>query len=464
MKLKPKKSSVFTKIFAYTMFLLVLMSLAAVAVFAPQFLSFYRAENQRQLAGVFQPMVRQFEGKSPDEVAHIARVFYDKNQSFRFIVKDDSGDVLFSSPDAEESERFQLMLGFTRGADTEQVPEPVALIDELPARSRVQNVIASADASTITTVHDELPARVQVQNIVTSTAHTIATVKIQENTYTVLSNTVGSVPVDYGTLAGKTLLALLSMIAIGVLGAVLFARKVTKPLEDELARERVMEENQRLFFSAASHELKTPIAATEALVEGMIANIGDYKNHPKYLRECLKNLDSQNRLVSEILELVKLSDDQAAPLLVPLSLAELGDSLIAEYRPLAEQRGITISADFPVVAVRADRNLLHRALSNVIANAVQNTPENEAIRIGVEQWEHHIRLSVLNTGAYIPDEFLCRLFEPFYRPDPARSRNHARSGLGLTIVKKSLNRMGIPFALENTSEGVLFWLDMEASL
>ena len=69
-----------------------------------------------------------------------------------------------------------------------------------------------------------------------------------------------------------------------------------------------MEENQRLFFSAASHELKTPIAATEALIEGMIANIGDYRNHPKYLRECLKNLDAQNLLVSEILELVKFSD------------------------------------------------------------------------------------------------------------------------------------------------------------
>jgi two-component system sensor histidine kinase VanS len=146
---------------------------------------------------------------------------------------------------------------------------------------------------------------------------------------------------------------------------------------------------------------------------------------------------------------------------VPQDPAEICKALIAEYRPLAEQRGIEIHTDLPGLKVRADRGLLHRALSNVIANAVQNTPENGAVRISAEKRGNLIRLAVLNTGAYIPEEFPDRLFESFYRPDPARSRNHARSGLGLTIVKKSLDRMGIPFALENTGEGVVFWMDLE---
>jgi two-component system sensor histidine kinase VanS len=286
---------------------------------------------------------------------------------------------------------------------------------------------------------------------------------IREDTYVLLGNPAGGDRLDYGDLAAKSLLALGIMIFIGILGAGLFTLKITGPLEEELARERVMEENQRLFFSAASHELKTPIAATEALIEGMIANIGDYTNHPKYLRECLKNLDAQNRLVSEILELVKLSDEKAEPLLVPLDAAEIGRALIAEYRPLAEQRGIAISAALPGLMVRSDRGLLHRALSNVIANAVQNTPENGTVRMGAEKRGDRIRLSVLNTGARIPEESLSRLFEPFYRPDPARSRNRARSGLGLTIVKKSLDRMGVPFGLENSDEGVVFWMDVEAA-
>ncbi|MDR0730701.1 MAG: HAMP domain-containing histidine kinase [Treponema sp.] len=418
-----KKSRVFTRIFAYTMLLLVLMSLAAVAVFARQFVSFYRAENRRRLALVFQPVIREFEGKNPEEVAEIARGFYDKNQSFQFVVKDGSGNVLFSSARAEEDGKYRMMFQLTRET-VSALPNP------------------------------EQPELMQPEDNI------IGTVK---DTYTLLGNPADGEPVDYGDLAVKSLLALVMMIAIGVLGAVLFAWKVTGPLEKELARERLMEENQRLFFSAASHELKTPIAATGALIEGMIANIGDYRNHPKYLRECLKNLDAQNRLVSEILELVKLSDEKAGPLPLPLDLAEIGRALAAEYRPLAEQRGIEIHAALPGLGVRADPGLLHRALSNVVANAVQNTPENGAVRIAAERRGKLVRLSVLNTGACIPAESLDRLFEPFYRPDPARGRNQGRSGLGLTIVKKSLDRMGVPFALENTAEGVVFWLDLEAA-
>jgi two-component system sensor histidine kinase VanS len=216
-----------------------------------------------------------------------------------------------------------------------------------------------------------------------------------------------------------------------------------------------------LFFSAASHELKTPIASARALVEGMIANIGDYKDHPKYLRECLKTFDAQTRLVSEILEIVKLSDERTEPIQIALNLREIGTALVAEYQPIAERQGITILAELPDISVRADQCLLHRALSNVISNAVQNTPEHGTIQISTELGKSRcIRLHILNKGAQIPKDLLSRLFEPFYRLDPARNRNSARSGLGLTIVKKSLDRMNIPFGLENTPEGVLFWMDL----
>jgi two-component system sensor histidine kinase VanS len=99
-----------------------------------------------------------------------------------------------------------------------------------------------------------------------------------------------------------------------------------------------MENNQRTFFSAASHELKTPIATASALVEGMMANIGDYRDHRKYLRECLRTLNAQNRLVSKILEIVNLSDGRREPFSQAVDLAELLASLIDEYGPIAEQR------------------------------------------------------------------------------------------------------------------------------
>ena len=414
------KISVFTKIFAYTMLLLLLMSMAAVLLFARQFISFYRDEQQRRLSRSFQPILALMSDreKSIDEILEAAEVFANNNQSFKFHIQEGNGNVIFTTMDTDDIEtamnnsnvslRMRFM-GMTRNLG--EAPSIAGPLSEGPAIGYVFTGYSSEFAR-----------------------------------------------IQYGDLIRRSLLALGFMLMIALLGAVLFAKGVTKPLEDEIIRERAMEENQRLFFSAASHELKTPIAAARALVEGMIAGVGDFKDHRKYLRECLKTLDSQTRLVSEILEIVKLSDKETECVPTILDLAELGNTVLTEYRPLAEQRGLSIQGDFPRLSIQADRNLLQRVLSNVIANAVQNTPSGGTIRIETEAHKN-LRLRILNTGARIPEELVSRLFEPFYRLDLARTR-HEQSGLGLAIVKKALDRMKFPFALENTPEGVLFWVDI----
>jgi len=197
----------------------------------------------------------------------------------------------------------------------------------------------------------------------------------------------------------------------------------------------------------------------------MIAGVGDYKDHRKYLRECLKTLDSQSHLVSEILEIVKLSDAEAGNKNVSIDLEELGNAVLEEYRPLAEQRGLLINGEFKKARVQADGNLLRLVLSNVMANAVQNTASGGSVRVYTEEPQKArkekkgLRLCVLNTGAQVPEEILPKLFDPFFRADTART-GQGRTGLGLAIVKKALDRMKFSFALENTAEGVLFWADL----
>jgi two-component system sensor histidine kinase VanS len=404
-----KNRSVFAKIFAYTMLLVLLISLAAVFLFSREFLSFYRSEQRRLLAASFEPMLSVIadKGRSQEEIAEFARVFSNNNQSFKFLIRKEDGKVIFSTPNAAD------------------LPEDDS---GLSLRLRFATVTRNQGVE-------------------------------MENVYIFSGYNLGSGFIDYGGLVRRSLLALAIMLIIAVLGAVLFARKVTKPLEDEIIRERAMEENQRLFFSAASHELKTPIAAARAIVEGMIAGVGDYNDHPKYLRECLNTLDSQARLVSEILEIVKLSGEETEPSLHFFDLADLGNAVLAEYRPLAEIKNLLIHGEFPHVSVRCDRGLLQRVLSNVIANAVQYTEEGETIRI-TSNGQKSLCISILNTGAHISEEVVSRLFEPFYRLDTARTRHGTQSGMGLAIVKKALDRMKLPFALENTEEGVLFWVDL----
>ncbi|GHT98141.1 sensor protein VanSB [Spirochaetia bacterium] len=441
---------IFTKVFAYTMLLMVLMILVTVALFAQQFLSFYRSEEMQQLTDVFQPVISQFEGKTPAEIAELARDFANKNQTFSFVIEDAAGNVLFATPQAEgalsanEQDRANRMFLMRIAKSGEE--------STVTVRSAMPGAVVPLD--TLSSMRAEPLPNGPTESVPTR-------VYMAPGELTLRGITTIAVARNYGDLALRSLLALMIMLAIGALGAVIFALKVTKPLEDEIVRERMMEENQRHFFSAASHELKTPIAATNALIEGMIANVGDYRDHPKYLRECLRMLNAQNRLVSEILEIVNLSDEKVEPVCMPLPLAELVTSVLSEYRAVAERNGQTITADIPGITISADRNMFRRALSNVISNAVQNTTENETIHLWTgEETGGTIRLNILNPKAHIDGEILQRLFEPLYRIDAARNRNASRSGLGLTIVKKALDRMGIAFALENTEQGVLFWMDL----
>jgi two-component system sensor histidine kinase VanS len=427
-KAESPKRGIFTKVFGYTLIFLVLLIALAAALFAQQFLSFYRSGQTQQLSNAFQPLLDRLIGKGPGEIALIAGDFYEKNQSFRFSIEDQEGRTIYATPPGA-------------GPD----------MDEAGLGQRIMFHLDRGDTRFTLRGVSSLP-----------------------------------VTVNYRALLGKILLALALMLAFCVLSALVFARRITRPimrlaaevrrmakreevppparrndeigqlardiydmydalketiarLEREVEREREMEEQQRAFFSAASHELTTPVAAIRALTEGMLSDIGEYRDHRKHLRECLGLLDAQNRLVSEILEIEKLAENRGAPRFEKLDPAELCAALIAEHGPIAEQRRQRILPELSAPPVRADRRLLGRVLSNVLSNALRNSPEGETIRIWDEQREPALlRLCVFNPGA----------------------RLEGRGGLGLTIVKRALEAMEIPYALQNSDGGVLFWMDL----
>src|SRR5690606_6958066 len=128
---------------------------------------------------------------------------------------------------------------------------------------------------------------------------------------------------------------------------------------------------------------------------------------------------------------------------------------------IAEARKQSVEVDIPEgLSVTVDSKLLGKAFSNVLLNAIQNTPEGGRIDIYAMESGAKVELCVLNRDVAIPEELLQRLFEPFYREDQARNREQGRSGLGLTIVRKTLELMDIPYSLENTEQGVLFRMEL----
>ncbi|MDR0425069.1 MAG: HAMP domain-containing histidine kinase [Clostridiales Family XIII bacterium] len=440
-----KNHGLFVKVFTYTVISVLLLVVVAAALFSGQFMLLFRTMQTRQIIASYQPLVERIHAGGDNGIAESARRFSARNQSFEFFVADKDGNPLYATPNADTSGEF--------GGDFYFV------------------------------VHNEMDFRIIAQN------------------------RTGLGPL-YREILGRIAAVLAIMLALCLACAFVFARRITRPikaladatdrmarledvpplpgrndelgalgrdvhsmyerlkttiakLEGEILRERELEETQRYFFSAASHELKTPIAAATALLEGMIENVGDYKDHPKYLRECARLMDAQSRTISGMLEIVRLDDGKIVPSPEKLDIRGAVSALLPEFRTLAEANGLRMAIDIPEgQSCLADPQMLGKALSNLMLNAVQNTPYGHEIRIWSLPGADVCRLCILNTGARIDGAALPKLFAPFYRADKARSQKDGRSGLGLAIVQKTLAAMDITFALENAPDGVLFWMDL----
>jgi len=105
--------------------------------------------------------------------------------------------------------------------------------------------------------------------------------------------------------------------------------------------------------------------------------------------------------------------------------------------------------------------MFSKVLSNVLSNATQNSPTDAQIRIAAKyERGGTVCLTIWNEGAKIPKNIISNIYEPFYRTDEARTAGEGRSGLGLTIVKKALDLMGIAFEIKNADGGVLFQMNI----
>jgi two-component system sensor histidine kinase VanS len=128
----------------------------------------------------------------------------------------------------------------------------------------------------------------------------------------------------------------------------------------------------------------------------MLANIGDYKDHPKYMRECLKMMDAQSKIISDILEIVSLNDGKIVPVPEKLDIRRTISEILADFHTLSEANDQRIVTDIPDgQTCLADPKMLRKALSNVILNAVQNTPKGGEIRIWSDPIADQYRLCVL---------------------------------------------------------------------
>ena len=199
---------------------------------------------------------------------------------------------------------------------------------------------------------------------------------------------------------------------------------------------RRLDSIRRDFVANISHELKTPIGALSILSEAVLEASNDPEAIAKFASRMQSEAKRLSGLVQEIIDLSRLQDDDPLKNGKPVDLAEVITEAIDQSRLNAENRKIALVFEsVDGVKVNGDRAQIMMAIHNLIENAINYSPNGTRVAITLKVLNAIAEVAVSDQGIGIPEKDLERIFERFYRVDPARSRLTGGTGLGLSIVK-----------------------------
>lgn len=206
---------------------------------------------------------------------------------------------------------------------------------------------------------------------------------------------------------------------------------------------RRLDSIRRDFVANISHELKTPIGALSILSEAVL----EASNDPEAISKFASRMQAESKrlsdLVQEIINLSRLQDDDPLKNGKFINLSEVITDAIDQSRLNAEKRKINILFEaLDEAQVLGDRSQVGMAINNLIENAINYSPDNTRVAVTLKVNEEIAEIAVSDQGIGIPEKDLERIFERFYRVDPARSRLTGGTGLGLSIVKHIANNHG----------------------
>ena len=225
-----------------------------------------------------------------------------------------------------------------------------------------------------------------------------------------------------------------------------YSRRVTATSRDEVgelarafngmaAELEQVDRVRRDLVANASHELRTPIGALRAKLENLVDGVEE--TDALVLEGLLDQVVRLGELTEQLLDLSKL-ESGAVPLeRVDVPTRGLLDGLAADWTLRAAERGVRIEIDVdpPALVLRADGPRLRQVLENLLVNAIRHSPKSGAIVLRARAVDGNVRLEVADQGAGITAAESERVFERFYRSDPARSADDGGSGLGLAIAR-----------------------------
>jgi len=220
------------------------------------------------------------------------------------------------------------------------------------------------------------------------------------------------------------------------IGLISTLRDITKVKELDILKEN--------FIANISHELRTPLTSIIGSAELVIEETDNNLPHYQFVRIIEKEAHRLRSLVDSILDFSLLETGSLELHPEFINLNYLCEELVYRYHPIAEDKGVTIYFN-PYVnlkMVKIDQRLIESAIANLIKNGIQFNEEGGWVKLATEQDDSWIKIKVDDNGYGIPQERLKNIFEKFYQIDGSSTREVGGTGLGLTLVKESIEAHG----------------------
>jgi len=215
-----------------------------------------------------------------------------------------------------------------------------------------------------------------------------------------------------------------------------------------------VESMRRQLIGDVTHELRTPLTSIKGYMEGLVDGV--LPSTPETFNQIHREADRLSRLVDDLQELSRVEARAYSLDIRSVAVSNLVQTTVKRLTPQATAKRITLHSSLPVdlPPLQADEDRITQVLVNLVANAIQYTPEGGDVTISAELQNDDVYISVKDSGIGIPSEHIANLFTRFYRVDKSRSRNAGGgSGIGLTIARHLVEAHGGRIWVESKGEG-----------
>lgn len=232
----------------------------------------------------------------------------------------------------------------------------------------------------------------------------------------------------------------------------------------DLTHLRRLEGVRRDFVTNVSHELKTPLTSVIGFAEAAVEGDPTPEQAREFAHRILANARRMRRLVDALLDLARIESGPWEPRREAVDVASTARRVWRSLQPGPETRNVRLAVGEEARRASVDPDALRQVLRNLFDNALRYAPEGSTVRLDQEVEGGEVRVRVTDAGPGIPSAHLSRVFERFYRVDPARSRAAGGTGLGLAIVKHLVTAHGGRVGVESeVGRGTTVWFTLPAA-